>query len=502
MKVCSLLSVLLIAAVSGFSLDREAFTFTKYDLNVRIEPEQQRLAVRGTILLRNDSSTPQKNASLQISSSLTWRSIQAGGKLLQFVSQPYESDIDHTGELSEAIVSLPNEIAPGGTVELAIGYEGMIVRDAMRLVRIGVPNETAWHSDWDEIRMGSTAVRGVGYVTWYPVAMEAANLSDGNAVFETLGRWKTRHTNSEMNVTFGATTVKKQEDIHFSGTPGLLTMANSDPTDTAKYRAFSTNQFGSDVPTFVLADYQTLPASGQSVVEYFPNDKDMATACVEALAKIESSGRVGKSEPKLHILQLSDANAAPFATRQMLLTPLNVPLSRNAELRLAYAYGREQVPSPRWWVRDGLGRYAETAYLRQLDGRAAALQYLKSRLPLLLEAEHGAGAAVNDKTTSHDNRALINSTDEAYVQTKAMYVWWMLVDMLGDRLFGLTLPYQSSSDTKPEYLQQVIESVAKRDLQWFFDDWIYHDRGLPDFRVETAFARKTSSDNYLVTVEI
>ena len=57
----------------GFALDREAFTFTNYDLNVRVEPEQQRLAVRGKITLRNDSSAPQKNLTLQISSSLKWR---------------------------------------------------------------------------------------------------------------------------------------------------------------------------------------------------------------------------------------------------------------------------------------------------------------------------------------------------------------------------------------------------------------------------------------------
>src|SRR5262249_20691606 len=155
------------------------------------------------------------------------------------------------------------------------------------------------------------------------------NLSDGNAVFETLGRWKSRHAMSEMNVTFGATTVKNQGDIHFSGTPNLLTI-DSDPTDTAKYRAFHTNQFGSEVPTFVLAEYQTLPASGLSTVEYFSNDKEKAKACVEALAKIESSARVGKTDPKLHILQLADTKAAPFATRQTLLTPLSVPLSRNA----------------------------------------------------------------------------------------------------------------------------------------------------------------------------
>ena len=37
------------------ALEREAFTFTKYILEVRVEPEQQRLGVRGKITLRNDS---------------------------------------------------------------------------------------------------------------------------------------------------------------------------------------------------------------------------------------------------------------------------------------------------------------------------------------------------------------------------------------------------------------------------------------------------------------
>ena len=53
---------------------------------------------------------------LQISSSLDWRSIKAADKPLQFVSQPYSSDIDHTGALSEAVVTLPEAILPKGTI--------------------------------------------------------------------------------------------------------------------------------------------------------------------------------------------------------------------------------------------------------------------------------------------------------------------------------------------------------------------------------------------------
>src|SRR6266403_1584705 len=93
---------------------------------VLYEVEQQRLAVRGKLTLRNDSASAQKNISLQVSSTLDWRSIQVSGKPVQFVTQPYTSDIDHTGALSEAIVTLPQAVPPKGTIELDIGYEGTI----------------------------------------------------------------------------------------------------------------------------------------------------------------------------------------------------------------------------------------------------------------------------------------------------------------------------------------------------------------------------------------
>jgi hypothetical protein len=165
-KNLGLLCLLCASAVSCFALDREAFTFTNYDLNVQVEPEQHRLGVRGKLTLRNDSQSPQKIAVLQISSSLDWRSIKAGDKLLQFLSQPYTSDIDHTGGLSEAIVTLPQALAPKGTLELEIAYEGVIPLDATRLTRIGTPEESANSTDWDQISANFTAVRGAGYVAW------------------------------------------------------------------------------------------------------------------------------------------------------------------------------------------------------------------------------------------------------------------------------------------------------------------------------------------------
>src|SRR5579863_5561307 len=216
MKLLGVLCALSVLITPSFALDREAFTFTNYDLDVRIEPEQQRLGVRGKITLRNDSLVPQKNVALQVSSTLDWSTIQIGGESVEFVTHEYTSDIDHTGALSEAIVTLPHEVPPKSTIELDIGYEGVIPLDVTRLTRIGMPEDKAKHTEWDQISKSFTAVRGIGYVVWYPVATESANLSEGNSVAETVGRWNARFASATMSLIFESTI---DAPIIFTGTP-------------------------------------------------------------------------------------------------------------------------------------------------------------------------------------------------------------------------------------------------------------------------------------------
>ena len=51
------------------------------------------------------------------------------------------------------------------SLELAIGYEGTIVQDGTRLIQMGIPEDIAKHSSWDQISATFTAVRGAGYVS-------------------------------------------------------------------------------------------------------------------------------------------------------------------------------------------------------------------------------------------------------------------------------------------------------------------------------------------------
>ena len=101
---------------------------------------------------------------------------------LQWLGETYTSDIDHTGAVSEAIVTLEKPIPPGGSVAIDVQYGGKIMPDSTRLTRMGLPDDLTLRSDWDQISEPFTAVRGLGYVVWYPVSIEAVSMSEGNAV--------------------------------------------------------------------------------------------------------------------------------------------------------------------------------------------------------------------------------------------------------------------------------------------------------------------------------
>src|SRR6202051_4675876 len=62
--------------------------------------------------------------------------------------------------------------------------------------------------------------------------------------------------------------------------------------------------------------------------------------------------------------------------------------------------------------------------------------------------------------------------------------------------------YRAAEDRDPKYVEQLIESDSKRDLNWFFDDWVYHDRGLPDFRVQSVHPWVTDKGVQFITVTL
>lgn len=494
----SFLCVLCASAISAFCLDREAFTFTKYDLDVRVEPGQQRLGVRGKITLRNDSQSPQKIAVLQISSSLDWRSIKAGSKPLQFILQPYTSDIDHTGALSEAIVTFPEAVAPRGTVELEIAYEGVILLDATRLTRIDTPEATAHSTDWDQISPKFTAVRGVGDVAWYPIATEAANLSDGTNLFEILSRWKARESASTMHLHI---TVSGDE----GEPPELLVNATTCPVGREVEHQFVADctyrSLGPVVPTLVIANYEIVDRPAIAV--HFLRGHDVsATSYVNVAENVIPliTEWFGAPRNKAETADLADPNSAPFESGSLLLTALTSTNPKLAGLVAAHQLTHAAFFSPRPWINEGLAHFAQALYLEHQTGRQAALDYMGLHRSVFGTAEKQTFVS---RSEDEANRSLINTADEELYRSKAMCVWWMLRDMIGDPALKKAIAaYRPEQDKEPSYMPRRIAAQTQKDLEWFFNDWVYRDRGLPDFKVESAFTRKMLPEGYMLTVTV
>jgi len=491
--------------VPSLALDREAFTFTNYDLNVQVEPEQQRLGVRGRITLRNDSTAPQRDIALQISSTLDWRSIQIAGKTVQFVTHEYTSDIDHSGALSEVIVTLPREVPPKGTVELDIGYEGVIPLDVTRLTRIGVPEDKARHTDWDQIGKSFTALRGIGYVVWYPVATESANLSDGNSVFETVGSWKSREQSAgvRINLCFSASRSSSPLVVVMNNpVPQSIAIGSTTKRDGAACEEYVYSPLDQVVPLFLGASYSKLDRPAISF-RYLPEHKsgvETYTLAVD-LAVPFVADWFGTPKTKEEVVDLPDPDALPFESATMLLTPLVSDDLRSYQLAVVHQLTHAAFPSSRLWIYEGLAHFAQTLERERQNGRQSALDFMDLRRTAIVDAERTLAAKRNQ--TAAADESLINTNTGEFYRSKAMYVWWMLRDMIGDTALKKALAaYRPDQDKEASYMRRLIEAQTHRDLEWFFDDWVYRDRGLPDFRVESAYPRASVDGGYVVTLTI
>jgi hypothetical protein len=259
------------------------------------------------------------------------------------------------------------------------------------------------------------------------------------------------------------------------------------------------------VPTFVIADYEVVDRAGVRV--HFLRGHDIsaaiyADAAEKAIPLITEWFGVPRS--KAETADLADPNAPPFESGPLLLTPLTGSDSKVAGLAAAHQLTHAAFFSPRSWINEGLAHFAQALYLEHLSGRQAAFDYMGlHRTALSAVEKETENLTTAPKSENEVNRSLVNTADEELYRSKAMCVWWMLREMVGDRaLKKARASYRADEDKEPSYMQRLIQAQTKHDLEWFFDDWVYRDRGLPEFKIESAFARKTMPGAYMLTITV
>ena len=502
MKVVRLCAVLLCLVIPGETQqkpapdvpDRNAFTFLNWNLNVRIEPSSESLFVRAKITLRNDSDKPQQHASLQISSSLKWASIRLNGAVLPFATALVRSDLDHSGKVQEAILNLPAPVSPGASIELEIGYSGTVSLDTTRLAQIGVPIEVRTATDYDRITSTFTCLRGVGHVLWFPVSLEPALLSDGNKVFEETSAWAVRHSASTMNLSI------ENDSSQETGAVFSNAQIEANPSVGETPRQFVWKHLGLAGPVLIGGQYRSFVSATNS-----PGQKLAINFFAQHSVEAQDYARVIQETPSMitgqfklpaSVIELPEAQDSTFEADTMLLTALKPIDRKSLEVRLAYQLAHQSLWSPRAWIYAGAAHFAQALMRERQDGRAAAIAYMEQRLaPLTLEDSGAADLVKSD--------SLVNTTSEVFYRTKAMYVWWMLREIVGQRaVLDALEQYDADADKGPSYMQKLLEKNSHKDLEWFFDDWVYQDRGLPEFTISNGYARPSLQGIYLVSATI
>ena len=263
----------------------------------------------------------------------------------------------------------------------------------------------------------------------------------------------------------------------------------------------SWTRLGTVTPTFAMTNYQYQPKPPLYLYS-FPGHEAGAATYSNALEPAMKfvSGWFGTPSSPVAIADFADPHSAPFESGTLLMASMAAEDSKLAGINLVHELVHSALLSSRPWVYEGLAHFAEAMYRQQQGGRQAALDFLGVHRAAFLDSEKEVSA-----TKNATGQPLAGTFDETYYRSKAAYVWWMLRDMVGDSALKQAIGKyraEDDNDKAPKYVEQLVEAAAKRDLSWFFDDWVYQDRGLPDFHVQSVHPWKTEKGVQFITVTL
>jgi hypothetical protein len=501
------------AAPTAEDAERQAVTFTDFDMDVRLRTAENHIAVRALITVRNDGKVPLTHIPLQISSSLNWERIRVSLKDVTFPVATLNSDSDHTGQLHEAAVALNQPLAPGATLQLDVTYSGSIAASAQRLLAIGTPDDVALHSDWDQIGVDFTGLRGFGNVVWYPVSSEPVILGDGARLFDEIGEHKLRlagsHFRLRLTVEFPHGRVPSVALVN--GHPAQLTITDPGGLNQEVAGVATADSggetLGFEAPSLFVA-IRKARSGANTTIWALPDDEPAAQSWIAAATTVTpflQSWLGQKPRSQLTLLDLPDAQDLPYETGSMLTTAIRAASPEQLNGALAHALTHAWMLSPRAWLSEGVAHFMGTLWVEKQSGRDQALGTLEAaRAALALAEPESPGQSLG--------QPLAEAISPVYYRTKATYVFWMLREVVGDPTLSAALrAYDSSADVSlgygkdsgPSSFQKLLEQAGnRRDLTWFFADWINADKGLPDLSTGSIFPAPEDAGNWLVTVNV
>jgi hypothetical protein len=516
--------------------ERSSLTFTTYDLDAHLTPATSSIAMRAGLVVRNDSSAPLSRVVLQISSTLRWQVVSLGGRALPLVSRLIDTDADHTGAMNEAVVTLPQPLAPGATVNLTTLYAGTISISAERLERTGAPPAKARAADWDTIGRDGTFLRGFGYVLWYPVSAPPLMFRDGDRLFQFIGHTRLREASAPVRLRLAIEYQGEPPDAAFFCGRRETLKAISDNQDEAASEApgiavaqFAPEPLGFRTPDLFVTTHPAIeagPPSTPGLLSAVTTQESALSAYSSASAEVEPMLSQWFGPGLQSSLYLIDHSGQPFEDDALVVRHLAGSDQAEISMALAHSLTHAWIHSRYPWIEEGLAEFSQLLWAERKNGREAAIAAVQDAYRNLARVEAtsvtGAGEASaaslsssSDSSNSAEIAAsprenLINATSEVFYRTKAAAVWWMLRSIVGDQALQQALQaYRSDprADRAPEGFEHTVEKLSHKDLRWFFNDWVYRDGGLPHLSIASVApselkGRTGMPDGWLIAVEV
>ncbi len=490
--------------------EREAIRFTAYNLDVHVETAHRHIGVRALMTVRNDGSAPLRLIPLQISSSLKWDRIRVEGQDVKFPVATVNSDADHTGQLQEAAVPLSTPLAPGHSLHLDVTYSGYIVPNAKRLLDVGAPSQEAFHADWDGIGIDFTGLRGFGDVVWYPVASVPALLGNGAQLYDEIGRQKLHLTGTSfslrLTVEFPSGKAPTLAVIDGHAVPLTISSPGSYDLPGVATASLAHSTLGFEVPSLFLAirnqhalsnmTIWTVPADDPAVSSWSAGEAEVTPFLKDWLGD--------KPGTQLTILDLPDVDDAPYEDGPFLATSILPGAASQIAGILAHALTHAYVQSPQAWLDEGVADFMSALWIERQHGRIKALSALEaSRQALALVEPSSPGAGPGEPLTQ--------AYTPVYYRTKAVYVLWMLRDLIGAQGLSTALrgyiaaeeAAAASGKAAGASFEKLLEQAGNHtDLSWLFNQWVNADDGLPDLSIDHVYPGAVEAGNWLVAVDL
>lgn len=303
------------------------------------------------------------------------------------------------------------------------------------------------------------------------------------------------------------------EEVFFCGTRQSLRRVNDDAeapvegtsvpgTSGIATAEFPIQELGFRTFSLFVPSHPASPATDS--ISVVSNDAMMPQRLAAASAPVSAMFADWFGIAPANALTVIDQPGVPFADGALLVAPVNNTDASSVESMLVPALTHARFRSRHIWLSEGVAQFMSLIWLERSQGRTSAISAVEEQSHALALAE----SAVHPGSGSDES--LLSQSDAVFYRNKAANVLWQLRDLVGEDAFKRALQrYVRDPVTDRDLLgfEQVVEGTSGKDLRWFFEDWVYHDKGLPDLSIVSVAPRELSRTTdqgagWLVAVEV